>query len=866
MMRATFHALVGAYLRHEALRSLLTALGIALGVAVLVAVDLSNESAVASFRDAVREVAGRSSLTVRGNGQPIDAASVGLVAKTPGVLVASPVIRGEVIHQAGDDEQPRALLLLGIDLLGTTETLDVSRGDRVRDFTLRLADGTEPTTLAIDPRALVFTQRFVARHGYGDGDTVRLRLASGADFDARVAAVLTGGGLETTWDGDVVLTDLGTADELLGRGGRVDQIDVVVKEGQDIDATAEALRRALPASVLVERPESRNARVDQMLAAFRFNLRSLGHVALLVGAFLIFNTMKIAVVRRRPAIGTVRAMGASAWAVRLAFLAEGLVFGLAGSAVGVAMGIALAAAMVGTVSEAISINFVRTHASGVVLDAPTLLSAFALGVLFSVGAAWGPASEAAATPPANTMREGSVETRGAGVVAWLIAGVLLVTAMLIVIAREPRSGGLPLQGYGASLLLVGAGVCFGRPLLTAVCAAMRGVYARAFGPEGLLAVAATQASMGRATVALNGLFLSVSMAIAVTVMVSSFRTTVTSWLDQVLIADLYVGPRGTPGAGEAPTLPPWIIDRVAAIDGVARVEPFRLRTMQLADRPVRVGGARLDPVRFARTLTSGGDAAAIVRDAEATGAVIVSEAIARKAHLHVGDTIALPAPGGGFDARVAGIYRDYSSEQGIVLMDRAWFVKHFGDERIDSLSLRFTQGADARAIREAVAAMAGDGGVPPLEIRTYTEIRTFALAAFDQTFAVTSLLQLIAMLVAVLGVATTLFAQLIDRRQEIQTLRTIGVGRARIAGIVVLEASLMAVAGIALGIVGGLVLAWILTNVTMLESFGWSIAFGVPWGSVAGTAVLVFVATLIAALIPAASVLRETTLRTSANR
>ncbi|MDX2177205.1 MAG: FtsX-like permease family protein [Candidatus Sumerlaeia bacterium] len=845
--RAVFRALVGCYARHERGRTALTVLGVALGVAVLIAIDLANESAVSSFKGTLDDVAGRAQLTVRANGSALDGALVARLAKEPGVRSVSPLIEGQALHRRTPDAPPETLLVLGVDLLASEERDPLP----VRDIAFTPEKDRPFTSFLTDPRVVVGTRRFADRAGASEGAEVEFEI-NGAPVRMVLGGLISGGTLADTLDGNVLVADLGIADALLGRGGKLDRIDLTLDEGADSAEVAARLAESLPANALVERPETRGERVDEMLAAFRFNLNALGHISILVGAFLIFNTMSVAVVRRRPAIGTLRALGVSRRAVAAAFLAEGFLIGAIGSALGVLLGTGLALAMLDTVSAAISINFVQTDPTRLAPDAGIVLAGVLLGIGTSLGAAMGPALEAASTPPANTMRRGSAERGSGGAVPMAVAGAVAFALAAALALREPRGTGLPIGGYIAATLAVGAFVGWSRLALGGAASGLRGVYSRLFGAEGLLAVAGTQATLGRATVAVAGLLVSLAMTVAVGVMVSSFRGTVVGWMGEVLRADLYVS-AASPGAGVRPApIPAAFVSAAEAIPGVEAVDPFRGRRIVVNGREAWFGSGRFDIVRFENQTMEGRPAAEVVREALANREAIVSEAFSRKHLLATGDSVAVPTAAGAVELRIAGVYRDYSSEQGYVIVDRSLFLEFFpGETSADSLSLYLAPGADRAALRERLAALAVEvPGTPALQVRANDELRGFAIEAFDNTFRVTHALQLIAVVVAVLGVAATLLAQILDRQQEITTLRHLGATQWRVAKVIVLESSLLALVGVALGVGAGLALSYILTTVIMLESFGWTIAFDVPWGLVAQSALIVFVATVLAGLIP----------------
>lgn len=849
-----FHALVGSYLRHEAGRTLLTVLGIALGVGVLVAIDLANESAVESFRETVTTVAGSAQLEIRGQGTGIPPATVAKVSAVDGVAGLGPLISGDfAFPPAADGGTTESLLLLGVDLLRSEEP----EGRPVRDIQFTLMEGVAVQDFLLRDDLLILTTRFAERHGISAGDTITFHFA-GRPRGMVVAGLLDAGPLADTLDGNLALVDLSVADILLRREGLLDRIDVMAGEGVDPDELGGRLASLLGPAFIVERPETRSARVDGMLAAFRFNLRALGHISILVGAFLVFNTMSIAVLRRRPVIGTLRAMGVTRGRIRGVFLLEGALLGAAGSLFGIAGGILAAGFLAQPIGEAISINFVQVRPGGLAVSTTVLLQAVLLGVGGSLIAALAPAREAANTPPANTMRRGTEEARDSrGPLRGLLAGGALALIAFLLLLREPRPG-IPVNGYIASTVLLGAFVFWARPALGLVCTALGRPWAFLFGAEGLLAVSATRASPGRSGVAISGLLVSVAMTISVTVMVSSFRTTVTSWMEQVLTADLYIAP-ATANAGErGEPMPGAFARRIASLPGVAAVDPFRGWEITLDGLPVRVGTGDFTVPRFTSRSRDGRPMPEVLEAARRNRAAVVSEAFAMKHSTGRGGEIALPTPAGVQLLGIEAVYTEYSSEKGIIIFDRSLFREWFDDDRIDSVSVYLEPGARLRDLRRSIdRAAAGTPDMPAITIRANEQLRGHALEAFDQTFAVTGILKVIAIVVSILGVTTTLLSQVLDRRHEIATLRHLGAARRRIAKVIVLETVLVVFTGIMMGIPAGLLLSWILTRVIMLESFGWMIEFAIPWLLVGQAAAIIFLGSLCAAILPAREAIRH---------
>lgn len=863
MARGAFHALVGAWLRHERGRSALTILGVALGVAVLVAIDLAIGSSVAGFKQTLEEVAGRATLTIRSEGAGLPGELAGEVADHPGVISTAPLIQTTATLPAQDGSTTQGMLLLGVDLLFSGQLA----GPAVREFEFQLQPERALESFLIDPRVIMIPNQLAKRLGKAAGDSFRLNVG-GFEHTMTIGAIIDAGELADAMDGAVGVMDIAMVDRLLEANGRIDRIDLVTDPEVSVDTVAESLRRKLGSSYLVERPAARGEQVDAMMAAFRFNLRALGLISILVGAFLIFNTMNVAVVRRTEVIGTLRAMGLQRGVIRRVFLLEGAAMGIIGSALGIGLGLLMARSLLGIVSRAVSINYFQVYRESLVLTETTLIVAMVLGVGGAVGAAWGPANLAASIPPANTMRRGGVQPRPGGNPWKTLAvafGLILGAAGLIrfyqtsfsalpwvseLIEDSPQ----PWLGYLASFLVVMAFVLLSRPFFRLLLAVLRRPVARTFGAEGLLAVAGSRAALNRAGVAISGLLIAMGMTVSVGVMVDSFRETVQVWMGQALRADLYLSAQAGGGGDRPGLMPEAIADAVERLPGVAGVDPFRLREVTIHNRPSFLGAGRFDIVRYDENLRilDGRPANEVVREALRDGGVIVSEAFYRKQGLGRGDRVPIPTPGGRVELPIVGVFYDYSTELGYVIMDRSLYREFYDDPMINTLAVYLDSGADAEAIREEVRGLANTlPGMPMVQLRANEELRGFALNAFNRTFQVTWVMELIAILIAVLGVANTLLSQILDRRDEILTLRTLGISKGRVAKVVIIESGLVGLTGVLLGIGAGLALSWILAKIIMLESFGWTIQFRIPWLLVLELAGVVLASTFLAGILPA---------------
>ncbi len=835
--RLIAQALVIGPARRHPLRVLLPVLGVAVGVAAVAAIHHANRSVTESFRDAAATIAGRSDFVVTGvRGVPL-AALEGLSFLWR-VGTIAPAVHGSAVV---DDAAGGVVELLGVDLPGDAAVRDI----RIT----RPADAAAVRRLAARETLLV-PEGLARRHGWRVGSTVRL-IAGGVPAKATVGALLELTGVARASGGDILITDVFTAQSLLGRGAYLDRVDVALKAGVDKNAVREEVVRRLPPGLSVEPPGRGAETAERMVRAFRFNLNALGSLTLLVGAFLIANTVSIAVLRRRPEIATLRALGASRSAIFGVFLGEGLAIGAAGTLLGEWGGLLLSrvalAAVGGTVR---SIYAPTAFLAGTGFGQPALLAA-AVGMITALLATVLPAAEATRIEPSPAMRPGSVESVRRRSLGRRALGAAAALAAAALCARAGPIGGFPWLGFAAVGLLVVA-LSLASPLL--VSAAAEGFarpLARGAGAPGRLAARFFGGSLARNAIAVTALAMSLGMTLAMIVTVASIRETVRVWVETTLRADLFVRAASDRLGSVVGDLPPSVVPFLEEIAGVAAVDPVRVRSATDArGRPFtivsgdfrvawRVGGI---PFKGSR------DGAALAREAREKGEVFVSEPYARRFDVNVGDTVELDTPKGRRRFRVAAVYRDFSNDRGTVVLDRELDRSLFDDDRVTSLAVLAAPGVEGRELRRRLLAAAG--GRYALSVTTSGELKREVLKIFDRTFAVTKSLEGIAVTVAVLGIANALFASTVERRRSFGLLRAIGASREQIGMATVLEALLSGLAGTAAALLGGAGFAALLLAVINPQSFGWTVVTHVPVGTLAGAVALVLAASLVAGLLP----------------
>lgn len=885
-MLRLFHQLIVRQLRAEKLRTAITIVGVAAGIAVVLAIRLTNASAVRGFEAALDLTSGRAGLEIIGSGFGIDERVLPDIDWLREYGSTSPVIDGDVLvltnAEGAESPRPKAdraqktelLRVMGIDILRDFPVRDYEVGDAGTQ-TPPPQTATDILALLTDPSAAVITRAFADRHGLKVGDPLHV-IISDRPKTLHVRALLEAEGPARLLDGNFLLMDIAAAQWAFERLGRVDRIDLKLHDDVDIGEAERAIAGRLPKGLVVQRPARRGQQVEQMLAAFHLNLTALSSIALLVGLFLVYNAISVSVLARRQEIGTLRALGVTRRQVQALFLGEAALFGVLGVALGIPFARLLADVTVALTSRTVNTLYVSAPAAPPSLGWSDLLLAFAIGVPLSLLAAWLPAREAASVPPTAVLRGADrVQARSSRQLRTRAIAVVLL-ALAAAFSQMPIIAGLPLAGYLSSLTLVFGAALLVPMALQAASRHGRTLWYRLFRVGGWLAHASLGGAIGRVAISVAALTVSLAMMVAITVMVGSFRQTVIDWVGQSLKADLFVGPASRRAGARQPTISSSVEQVVRAHPEVLAVDAFRSVTVPYENSLIYMGAGdfslqqRYGGLRFKNLpgragspsrppATAAGSPSRPMAEpleyARSTDAVLVSEPFANRYKKKVGDRVVLPTPAGPTPFEVVGIYFDYSSDRGVVMMDNATLTRHFGEQRPTGLTVYLRDGRRTAAVRDQLLdRLEGASGI---FIFTNRSLREEVLRIFDSTFAVTYALQVIAIIVALLGIVGTLMTLVIERKRELGILRAVGATRGQVRAMVVAEAAMLGTISQIAGVGLGLLLALILVYVVNLQSFGWTIHLSIPWRSLAQMSVLVIITTLLAGLYPAHRAMRE---------
>lgn len=795
--------------------SRLALLAIALGVALGVAVSTIHRAALDEFESGLRAVSGAADLeAVAARG--MDEALYPLLARLPDVAQASPLVEREVEAAHGDRR-------LKLRVIG----LDAFRAAAVQPTLLPPAAAVgrlmQPGTLYLSPAA-----------GRALGVQPGEALALGGDG---VRFTVTGW-LPAAGSGAVLaVMDIGEAQWRLGTVGQISRIALRLREGVARDEARVRIAAALPADVQLQTPAQALERADRLSRAYRVNLGLLALIALAVGSFLVAATQAAAIARRTGEIAFLRAAGLTRAQLMRLLVGEGALLGLGGALAGIALGHALAALALRLIGADLGAGLLAGSAPALSFDLAASAGFGLLGVAAAAaGAAW-PAREALGIAPAQALRAGhfNLPPRATGRRRRaLVASGLLALAALA--ALMPPAHGLPLGGYAAIAFVLAAGVLAVPPAAHALARLLPDTAVVPFA----LARARLLAEPAFASRSAAGVLAATALIVAMAVMVSSFRVSVDRWLADVLPAEHYIR-----GDRERPW-PHDIEARLAAVPGVARIEPIRHQPLLLRpDLPAVALIARPLPDDAGRVLPRIGPAAPAGR----LPRVWASEAMADLYGWRAGSEVALPLAGGALRVQVAGLWRDYARQHGAVVIDLAQYRALTGDRAADDFGLWLADGAASSAVAAALRSASGAG--ESLELSASEDIRRLSLGVFDRTFAATYALEAASALIGLAGIAAAFAASAAARVREFGLLRHVGCTRRQIAAQLAAEGLLSALPGLLLGLLAGFAMSALLIEVVNRQSFHWSMDWVVPWGWLALIVLAMLAASTLAAILGA---------------
>lgn len=815
------------YLRRNSWLLFLSMSAVAVGVAVVLAIDIASTSARLSFALSTEALIGRSNYSVTSSSN-LPSEFYRRLRVDWGYRRSAPVMEGYVAFPSPDGSgESLALTLLGVDPFAdrdirswTSSRLEGSSGGLGRLV------GAEDNVVSSSSTARRLNWQVGEEREVAVG-LERRRLMLAGVFSAQ--SERSNGALD-----NMLLTDISVAQRIFGRFGMIDRIDLVLEPGEE-----DVLKAKLPEGYFLSPSGQSRQTASELSSAFHLNLRALSYLCLLVGVFLIFNVVAFTVSHRRQALARLRILGVTSGELARLLLGEALVLGVLGSVVGCALGLLLGRGLVPLVTRTLNDLYYVHSITGFAIDSKLILKAFFSGLVACLAAASVPAYLAAREEPLDLLHRVSdpdTQARGAG--RWFMGGfVSLVVASALLLHPS-------LWAALLSLLLTVLGYALWIPALLSLTVRLGSWTVR--GVSAKMAFRGVSAFLGRTSIATVSLTVAVAATISIALMVSSFRGTLTRWLDTTLTADIYLSLRNRSGHASGLALPELQVQRALALDGVEDWVGQRLKTVDSSTGETLLIGVRTTP-KYRSSLVFLEHGEQHWTRFERGEGVFVTEPYARRAKLSAGSSLWLATPHGGREVEILGVYYSYAPDRNTALASHRLLVQEYGDAMWSGLGLFLKPGADSVELVGKLRRLFGE----QVEVRATGSLKRLALEIFERTFTVTEVLRGLALGVAFLGVFLSLLALAYERSQEVRVLRALGFGEGELFRLSLGQSVLLGLAGGIFALPLGVVLSRLMISAINQRAFGWTITFEMDYGSPVTGIALALLAAVAAGLYPA---------------
>ncbi len=827
-------------------RTLMAVFGIALGVASMTSIDIVNSSVIRSFEDSINRITGRAVLQITGAESGFPEAMLERVQNIPGVEYAVPVIETNANLATGSE---RSFVVLGVDVLQDNKVRDYSVTDESSDI-------PDPLLFLAKPDSILLTREMAKRENISIDQKIQVQTVLGIrTFTVR--GLLEPDGPAKALGGDIAIMDVYAAQMAFGKDARIDRIDVSILRGETLDSIKARIQSALPEGYNIDTPAGRSRQIENLMARFRKSMDLISFMALFVGMYLIYNTVSISVVQRRREIGILRALGATQGQIIRLFLAETVVLSLLASIIGVGLGLLFAELSVSTVARAVSSAYGRSQVTELAYSWFSMLKNISIGIIASIAAAAFPARSSTQVAPVSAIRSAAYTVnngllnRAQKIFSALfvaLSGIIILTYKLVGVNSPLRSS----STTTLAMIFLLLGISLATPLfLKWFIRLYRALLAPHLGAGGRLAGLNLEKNLTRNAVAVAAVFFSISLSVSSASMMNSFSRGILGYIDSVDNSDIVITsghPLASAGAQTIP-MPLTMLKELLAIPGVRAVDPFRKLFLNISGKRVLL--EVIDVVTWPQNNTSTFIEGSMQDVIQARGKdeISINETIATRMGLKRGDTMVLPTPIGPKPFRVAAVGVSYASDSGVIFMDMPTYEQYWNDHVADMYSVYVTKGQDIPAVRDAIQNKYRNSRkmfvLPALEFRN--EIKKL----MGQSFVMNDAVNILTLLIAGFGIIVTLLASVLERTREIGILRSIGMMRGQVSGVVLIESALIGAAGGLLGIGAGVLTGWINLEGFFRIDFGASLAYYIHYPSIGSAFLFAIGLSIIAGLYPA---------------
>jgi putative ABC transport system permease protein len=802
--------------------------GICLGVAAMVSIGTVNRSVLNSFEDSIYRITGRAVLQITGAESGFPEELLDKVQNVAGVEYAVPVIETNAKFSGGKE---RSLMILGIDILQDSQIRDYS----LRDETAEIPD---PLLFLARSDSILLTRALAEREGISIDQQIQLQTVQGIKT-FRVRGLLDPQGPEKASGGDIAVMDIYAAQLAFCKEKRIDRIDVSIVRGENIDVVKDRIRTALPEGYSVDTPAGRTKQIEILMTRFRKSISFISFMGMFVGMYLIYNAVSISVVQRRKEMGILRAIGATRGEIIRLFLGETFVISALGSLLGVGLGIIFAKLSIGVVAQSLTDIYMRTTVSELAPSWGNVVADVLISVIASLAAAAFPALSTTRITPISAIRflphmqDGNLLSRKIKIAS----GFLVLSSFLILAAYKIAGPSSVIRNTATiywSMVFLLLGISLSTPvLLKQIITVFHRFISSRLGAGGRLAGLNLQKNISRNAVAVAAIFYSITLFVSSASMIYSTRIAMLDYSDGLMHGDILITSGHPLAVGGAPNIPMpgETKKRIENMQGVLSAEAFRRVYINYSGRRILLNSFDTAGWMAYNQLTMAeGRREDMLKLLPGQDNIVVNETIAVREHIKPGDSIILPTPRGPVRFGVAAIVVDYSADSGVVWIDTGTYQLHWLDTSVDMFSVRVKPNENISAVREAVLDHLGKGrkvfGLSGKEFKE--QIRTMV----GRSFLVIDAVNVITMIIAGFGIIVTLLASVLERTREIGILRSIGMLRNQISGLVIIESLMLGVAGGILGSAAGALVGWMNLEGFIRLDYGASVTYHIHYGSI----------------------------------
>lgn len=826
------------FLKYSKGLALLNVLAIAIGVSIPLAVELANHSVLAAFRATLDVVSGKANLEVSSDGQKFPEEIFGRIKLLDEVKAASPVIEATVLIP---DFPAEYLRVIGVDFFSYSPFSNLSMGE---------ANDSNVYHWITQPSSISLSEKLAAKLQLKAGDHLRVNF-EGSDHDLVVRELIHYERDEVNTDEHVAIMDIAAAQALTRSFGKISRIDLLTS--CDPNQTIKAIQSFLPEGVNVRKPERRGVQVENMLNAFQLNLFALSLIAIIVAMFLFNSSLATLIIRQRSSMGILRSIGFLPQDVQKLMYLQAFFITLAGVIVGTFLGFFLARFSLGMMSQVVSSLYLLVHVQTLAWTPSLVATVWLICFLFAFLAAWLPARESAFIEPLKTFQSGF------SVSQWKQRLFLVLSVVFIflgfVMSYFTFASPLKWLGFGAALCGLIAIACW-IPVVTTIvgglvlrfvrfCELLKG----GFGITADVGVKQLLSGLKRPSIAAAALMTAFSMMLGTSILIDSFRKSVEYWIHQTIQADIYLAPVGNLQVKSHERIPDVTIAEILKSPEIEDYDthheiwfeyPERDRFGDL--RRVKLSSNKFDVIQNHHRFLYKGAAPDLIHQTLGLYGILINESFSNHFRKKTGDVLELSTPSGRVKFRVLGVFYDYSTDSGQLVIDRATYNQVWHDPGYYSLALYLKNKTDVTVFESRLKAR-----FPKSQLAFFSnqELRTEVLRVFDQTFAITLGLRLIAVIVAATGMFFTLTSVIIERSREWAILRSLGFSIRNLFWTSWIESMVIAMVGWLGSCLGGVVIAWLLAFVINKAYFGWTVQWYVnPWFFLQALGLAVFASTL----------------------